>query len=68
MVKKLTSNSLATALVDILAVALCCVTKMHILEWPFIVPSTRCTCVMNLLFNQLLIMQNLLSWQRRNAD
>jgi hypothetical protein len=21
----------------------CCVTKLHILEWPFIVPSTRCT-------------------------
>ena len=50
-------NSLATALVDIPAVsmpialslqtsvALCCVTKLHILEWPFIVHSTRCTWV-----------------------
>jgi hypothetical protein len=28
--------------------------KMHILEWPFIVPSTKCTCVMTMLFNQLL--------------
>ena len=36
--------------------ALCCVTKLHILEWPFIVPSTRCTCVMIMLFNQLLDM------------
>jgi hypothetical protein len=23
-----------------------CLAKLHILEWPFIVPSTRCTCVM----------------------
>ena len=48
---------LATALVDIPAVsmpiALCCVTKLHILEWPFIVHSTRCTCVMIMLFNLL---------------
>jgi hypothetical protein len=57
MVEKLTINSLAKALGDIHAVnmtiacspkletymALCCVTKQHILEWPFIVPSTRCT-------------------------
>ena len=28
-----------------------CVTKLHILEGPFIVPSTRCTCVMSMLFN-----------------
>ena len=35
-------------------VALCCVTKLHILEWPFIVPSTMWTCVMIMLFNQLL--------------
>ena len=59
MVERCTFNSLATALVDIPAVSmpiarslnlrhleLCCVTKLHILEWPFIVPSTRCTCVM----------------------
>jgi hypothetical protein len=62
-----TLNSLSTALLDIPAVtmpiahslktvALCCVTKLHILEWPFIVPSTRCTCVMTMLFNQLLDM------------
>ena len=67
MVEKLTSNYLATALVDIPAVnmptenfktsvALCCVTKLHILEWPVIVPSTRCTCVMIMLFHQLLDM------------
>ena len=66
MVEKLTFNSLATALVDIPAVstlpqlqtsmALCCVTKLHILEWPFIVPSTRWTCVMIMLFDQLLDM------------
>lgn len=68
MVKKLMLNDLATALVDIPAVsmpiaapskletsvALCCVTKLHILEWTFIVPSTRCICVMIMLFNQLL--------------
>ena len=35
-------------------VAQCCVTKLHILEWPFIVPSRRHTCVMIMLFNQLL--------------
>jgi hypothetical protein len=35
---------------------LCCVTKLHILEWPFIVHSTRCTCVMIILFNLLLYM------------
>ena len=41
------------------SVALCCVTKLHIVEWPFIVPSTRCTCVMIMLFNQLLDMPHL---------
>jgi hypothetical protein len=35
---------------------LCCVTKLHILEWPFIVPSTICTCKTIMLFNQLLDM------------
>ena len=25
-------------------VALCCVIKLHILQWPFIVANTRCTC------------------------
>ena len=73
MVEKLTLNSLETALVDIPAVsmpiarflkietsvALCCVTKLHILERPFVVPSTRCTCVMYMLFNQLLDMSHL---------
>ena len=34
--------------------ALCCVTKLHILEWPFIVLSTSYTCVVILLFNQFL--------------
>ena len=68
MVDKLTLNSLATALVDIPAVSkpivcslktLCFVTKTHSLEWPFIVPSTRCTCVMIMLFNQLRDMPHL---------
>jgi hypothetical protein len=36
------------------SVALCCVTLLHILEWHFIVPSTRCTCVMIMLLKQLL--------------
>ena len=31
------------------SVALCCVTRNYILEWPFIVPTTRCTCVMIIL-------------------
>ena len=66
MVEKLILNSLATALVDILAVsmpiarslktsvALCCVTKLYILEWHFNVTSTRCTYVMIMLFNQII--------------
>ena len=40
-------------------VLLCWVTKLHILEWPFIVPSTRCTFVMIMLINQLLNMPHL---------
>ena len=35
------------------------VAKLHILEWPFILPSTRCTCVMIMLYNQLLDMPHL---------
>ena len=60
MVEKLTFNHLAIALVEVPAVsmllqlessvALCCVTKLHILGWPFIVPSTMCTCIMIMLF------------------
>jgi hypothetical protein len=42
------------------SVALCCVRKLHILEWHFIVHSTRCNCVMIVLFNQLLDMPHLL--------
>ena len=41
------------------SMALYCVTKLHILEWPFIVPSTRCTCVLIMLFNHLLDMPHL---------
>jgi hypothetical protein len=41
------------------SVAVCYVTILHILEWPFIVPSTRCTCVLIMLFNQLLDMPHL---------
>jgi hypothetical protein len=33
-----------------ISVAFCCMTKLNISEWPFIVPSTRCTCVMKMLF------------------
>ena len=36
----------------------CVVTKLYILEWLFIVPSTRCTCIM-IMFNQLLDMPHL---------
>jgi hypothetical protein len=65
MVDKWTWHSLATALVDIPAVSMSiahtlktwhlwyCVVWLHILEWPFIVPSTRCTCVMIMPFNLL---------------
>ncbi len=64
LVEKLTFNSWATALVDISAVsmpitrsltqpvtsvALCCVKKMHILEWSFIVASLRHTCAIIIL-------------------
>jgi hypothetical protein len=41
------------------SVALCCVTKLHILERSFIIPSTRCISVMNMLFNQLIDMPHL---------
>jgi hypothetical protein len=41
------------------SVALCCVTKQHILGWPFIVPTTGHKCVMSVLFNQLLDMPHL---------
>jgi hypothetical protein len=43
------------------SVALCCVTKLHLLELPFIIPSTRFTCVMIMLFKQLFDMPHLLS-------
>ncbi len=64
MVDKLTFKSWATALVNIPAVnmpiacssaasvALCCVIKLHILEWPFIVVSLRYTCAIIMLSNQ----------------
>jgi hypothetical protein len=69
MIGKWTFNYLVTALVDIPAVSMliACslktgdicgielVTKLHILEWPFIVHSTRCTCVLIMLFNQLVL-------------
>ena len=37
------------------------VTKLHILEWPFIVHSTRCTCVMIMVFNQIINLPHLSS-------
>jgi hypothetical protein len=60
MVEKLTFNSLATALVDIhctlpqnlTSVTLCRVTKLHN-------HSTKCTCVMAMLFHQLVDMPHL---------
>jgi hypothetical protein len=72
MLEKLALNSLATAMLEIPAINMpiarslnlrhllhCVVTKRHILEWPFIAPSTRCTFVMIMLFNQLLHMPHL---------
>ncbi len=67
MVDKLTFNSWATALVDIHCtlpqnlrhVALCCVIKLQILEWPFIVASLRYTCAIIMLSNQRLDMPHL---------
>ncbi len=41
------------------SVALCCVIKLHILEWPFIVASLRHTCVIIMLTNQHLDMPHL---------
>jgi hypothetical protein len=41
------------------SVALCSVTKLNILEAPFIVPSTRCTFVMIMLFNPFFDMPQL---------
>ncbi len=38
------------------SVALCCVLKLHILEWPFIVASLRHTCAIIMLSNQHLAM------------
>ena len=74
MVEKLTLNSLATARghscsehanftlpQNLRHLWHCVVTKLCILEWLFIVPSTRCTCVMIMLFNQLLDMPHLSS-------
>ncbi len=41
------------------SVALCCVIKLHILEWPFIVSSLRHTCAIIMLSNQHLDMPHL---------
>ncbi len=41
------------------SVALCCVIKLHILEWPFIVTSLRHTCAIFMLSNQHLDMPHL---------
>ena len=75
MVEKLALNSLSTALGDIPAVSmtiahslktgdLCCIvlcdTTSHF-RGLFIVPSTRCTCVITMQFNQLLDMPHLSS-------
>ncbi len=61
MVEKLTFDSRATALEDIPAVSmpLCCVIKLHILEWPFIVASLRHTSAIIMLSNQHLDMPHL---------
>ncbi len=64
MVDKWSFSSWATGLVDIPAVSmpiarLCCVIKLHILEWPFIVTSLRHTCAIIMLSNQHLDMPHL---------
>jgi hypothetical protein len=73
MVEKITSNSLATALVDILAISMpiaCFIKTSDIcgivlcdktahFRVAFYVPRTRCTCVLIMLFNQLLHMPHL---------
>ncbi len=41
------------------SVALCCVIKLHILDWPFIVASLRHTCAIIMLSNQHLDMPHL---------
>ncbi len=41
------------------SVALCCVIKLHILEWSFIVASLRYTCAIIMLSNQRLDMPHL---------
>ncbi len=41
------------------SVALCCVVKLHILEWPFIVASLKHTCAIIMLSNQHLDMPHL---------
>ncbi len=41
------------------SVALCCVIKLHLLEWPFIVASLRHTCAIIMLSNQHLDMPHL---------
>ncbi len=41
------------------SVVLCCVIKLHILEWPFIVSSIRHTCAIIMLSNQYLDMPHL---------
>ncbi len=41
------------------SVALCCVIKLHILEWPFIVASLRHTCAIIMLSNQYFDMPHL---------
>ncbi len=78
IVEKLTFNSRATALVDIPAVSmpitrslkivtsvtLCCVIKLQILEWPFIVASLRHNCAIIMLSNQHLEMPHLYRWFR----
>jgi hypothetical protein len=69
MVEKLKCIYLAMSLVDIPAVSMpdadpskleTSVAKLHILKWPIILCCTRCTCVMIILFNQLLDMPHLL--------
>jgi hypothetical protein len=73
MVEKLTINYLATALVDSPAVSMptahslktfdiCCIVvcdKTADFRVAFYCPSTRCTCVMIMLFNQILDMPHM---------
>ncbi len=53
------ARQLHTPSKPVTSVALCCVIKLHMLEWSFIVASLRHTCVIIMLSNQHLDMTHL---------